>query len=102
MNSSGSVVALLDRFSTVATLMDSLPFDMACQYWLLVANCGPGVRLRDGRFPVGQLDQDQLHLDIAAPGQGVGLRGRPLLFSTLAPVILQSRGCAWTWGCCRQ
>ena len=29
-------VALLDRFSTVATLMDSRPFDMACQYWLLV------------------------------------------------------------------
>ncbi|WP_232083917.1 hypothetical protein [Arthrobacter sp. SO5] len=30
-------VALLDLFSTVATLIDSLPFDMACQYSLLVA-----------------------------------------------------------------
>ena len=29
-------VAALDLFSTVATLMDSRPFDMACQYWLLV------------------------------------------------------------------
>ncbi|MDZ4089905.1 MAG: hypothetical protein U1D68_01685 [Arthrobacter sp.] len=29
-------VALLDLFSTVSTLMDSLPFDIACQYSLLV------------------------------------------------------------------
>ena len=45
-------VALLDLFSTVATLMDSLPFDIACQYSLLVWMAARASASEIAAFPV--------------------------------------------------